>query len=574
MNLFLNTDGDGTTGWEGFDVVVNRDPGADGTTSVRRFAGSCAERRWWSVSELRTAVPSPPHLHGANWIWLEAPAEQEPPDTIRFRKRLELAAGVTAVHVLVTAHRNWSLTVGGRELCSGTDALTPVFMPIPLEAARGGTLDLEIACEADPRPVFPWNDTRNGLIAKLRVEDSEGVRTVVTDDTWEAVAVAAGEVPPAPPSDHAWQRVTTVMPFGVQPWGTLKRALPLAVVPAGAAAPGVVCELGRTCLVDELLTRFLVTDSSAVDGAAYALPLGWKVQARTEGDTWADVRDVREIPRYRFATQRQVRFAPVATDALRLLPDVSGEAGVAISEVRVAGREIGPEGPPRWEPVGTARYAVSGNRMELAVSRRLLNLTTPLTLDFHWADNLQYEWDITEFSVSGDSAPDRRAAYRYRTEPVPETTRTVTRRIRRRVSIGGGPQHPESFAAENTLGQSFVTPGARLVAIQMSTPTWGRFHPDHGLRVQIRETGPDGALVYERLCPAEAIMDGLLRLEQGLEALEPETRYYLRAAPEVPIQTERLGWWSTQEDVYPHGQAFRNDQPVSGDRSMVIEYFR
>jgi hypothetical protein len=56
-------------------------------------------------------------------------------------------------------------------------------------------------------------------------------------------------------------------------------------------------------------------------------------------------------------------------------------------------------------------YAVSGNKMELAIPRSALGLVgKPVKINFHWADNIQKP-DIIEFSVSGDSAPDRRFNY-------------------------------------------------------------------------------------------------------------------------------------------------------------------
>lgn len=71
-----------------------------------------------------------------------------------------------------------------------------------------------------------------------------------------------------------------------------------------------------------------------------------------------------------------------------------------------------------WASVGSAAFHASGNRMELALPRALVGETTlPLEFDFHWADNVQAENDIAEFSISGDSAPNRRFNYRYSTVP-------------------------------------------------------------------------------------------------------------------------------------------------------------
>ena len=56
----------------------------------------------------------------------------------------------------------------------------------------------------------------------------------------------------------------------------------------------------------------------------------------------------------------------------------------------------------------------------LAVPRIALgieNISRPLQLDFKWADNIQVEGDIDEFTVNGDSAPPGRFNYRYLADP-------------------------------------------------------------------------------------------------------------------------------------------------------------
>ena len=62
------------------------------------------------------------------------------------------------------------------------------------------------------------------------------------------------------------------------------------------------------------------------------------------------------------------------------------------------------------------RYAVAETRLELRVPRAALGLDkgSEITFDFHWADNIQKLGDVAEFSIHGDSAPDRRFNYRYR----------------------------------------------------------------------------------------------------------------------------------------------------------------
>lgn len=75
-----------------------------------------------------------------------------------------------------------------------------------------------------------------------------------------------------------------------------------------------------------------------------------------------------------------------------------------------------------WNECGKLKYKVSGNEMEIAVPRKMLNMErsvfdifgSEINFDFHWADNIQKDNDIIEFSISGDSAPNRRFDYRYK----------------------------------------------------------------------------------------------------------------------------------------------------------------
>jgi hypothetical protein len=68
----------------------------------------------------------------------------------------------------------------------------------------------------------------------------------------------------------------------------------------------------------------------------------------------------------------------------------------------------------QWKTVGKANYRVNGNGMELAIPRALIGQKTKTpTFDFHWADNLQSFEGAPDFGLNGDSAPDRRANYRY-----------------------------------------------------------------------------------------------------------------------------------------------------------------
>jgi len=66
-----------------------------------------------------------------------------------------------------------------------------------------------------------------------------------------------------------------------------------------------------------------------------------------------------------------------------------------------------------WEIVGQVSYRYAGNKLELAVPRKLLGLVgNALTFDFHWADNPADLVDPISLCINGDSAPNRRFNYR------------------------------------------------------------------------------------------------------------------------------------------------------------------
>jgi hypothetical protein len=70
-----------------------------------------------------------------------------------------------------------------------------------------------------------------------------------------------------------------------------------------------------------------------------------------------------------------------------------------------------PEKP--WVEQSPLQYRYAGNKLELAIPRRLLGLQgDSLSFDFHWCDNPTDLKDPISLSTSGDSAPNRRFNYR------------------------------------------------------------------------------------------------------------------------------------------------------------------
>jgi hypothetical protein len=67
-----------------------------------------------------------------------------------------------------------------------------------------------------------------------------------------------------------------------------------------------------------------------------------------------------------------------------------------------------------WREVCELDYRALGNRLVVRIPRAAIGLAgKPVSLDFHWADNIQRIDDINEFSINGDSAPYMGFNYRY-----------------------------------------------------------------------------------------------------------------------------------------------------------------
>ncbi len=69
----------------------------------------------------------------------------------------------------------------------------------------------------------------------------------------------------------------------------------------------------------------------------------------------------------------------------------------------------------RWTDAGKAAWRMEDVRLHVAVPRALLGLAPdgPVDLRFKWADNMQNEGDVMDFTLYGDAAPPGRFVYRY-----------------------------------------------------------------------------------------------------------------------------------------------------------------
>jgi len=66
-----------------------------------------------------------------------------------------------------------------------------------------------------------------------------------------------------------------------------------------------------------------------------------------------------------------------------------------------------------WKAIATVEYKYDGNQMQIALPRKLISQFDNVCFEFKWADNPQVLYDITEFFLNGDTAPDRRSNYSF-----------------------------------------------------------------------------------------------------------------------------------------------------------------
>jgi len=69
-----------------------------------------------------------------------------------------------------------------------------------------------------------------------------------------------------------------------------------------------------------------------------------------------------------------------------------------------------------WLPRAEVKFRVEGKELMLAIPRQVLGIApaeSSLQFEFKWADNIQNEDDIDDFTINGDSAPFGRFNYLY-----------------------------------------------------------------------------------------------------------------------------------------------------------------
>jgi len=116
-----------------------------------------------------------------------------------------------------------------------------------------------------------------------------------------------------------------------------------------------------------------------------------------------------------------------------------------------------------WTRTGSAAYSISGNKLELKVSRSKLNLTTPVdfSFEFKWSDNLQEAGNIMDFYVNGDAAPGGRFNFIYQTAN-PGKVGERTESLRKYALLQN---YPNPFNPATTI--EFMIPDAAEVCLKV-----------------------------------------------------------------------------------------------------------
>lgn len=119
---------------------------------------------------------------------------------------------------------------------------------------------------------------------------------------------------------------------------------------------------------------------------------------------------------------------------------------------------------------------------------------------------------------------------------------------------------PSELQAGVRQGQSFAT-STPFVTVGAAFPTWAT--SDAVVTLALREQDAAGKLIHSQEFTDVADNAWLmLDLESGL----PAGKYFL----EAERIAGKVGWWSTNKNIVPSGQAFIDGAAVEGDRSLRI----
>src|SRR5690606_38374910 len=120
---------------------------------------------------------------------------------------------------------------------------------------------------------------------------------------------------------------------------------------------------------------------------------------------------------------------------------------------------------------------------------------------------------------------------------------------------------PAELEEGSTLGQSF-TADRPFTSVSAKFPTWNT--SDSDVTLTLRRDGPNGEQLATRRI--EDVGDNAWEQLVLDQPLQPGTYYLEQSEPSGTV-----GWWSHTDDVYAHGTAFADGEPVAGDRTIRRE---
>ncbi len=125
-------------------------------------------------------------------------------------------------------------------------------------------------------------------------------------------------------------------------------------------------------------------------------------------------------------------------------------------------------------------------------------------------------------------------------------------------------QDPAKLEPGRTLAQAFTAERA-FHAVAARVPTWGR--TESAVTLTLRRGGVAGEAVATRRLTS-LVDNGWVRLEAAASSPWPAGEYGL----ELSDPSGEVGWWSDPGGRGPRGQAFADGAPVSGARSLRLEW--
>ena len=201
-------------------------------------------------------------------------------------------------------------------------------------------------------------------------------------------------------------------------------------------------------------------------------------------------------------------------------------------------------------------YRVSGNELEIAIPRADINQGSgeaPVKLDLHWTDNIQEYDEIVEFSISGDSAPDRRFNYRYDStnavstacEEMAENAQTLLADIDNncKVDLGDLALFVSDWMDEISLSQTAIAitnPSFENPTLSLGVTHAGAIGWQDVIDSQVVTYNPGNASVGDNCLSINAFAGGIY--QPLSESVSANTTYTLSADVYVPSYSGPPAW--------------------------------